>query len=61
MNRLSVLGRELRAVWMLLGVALILFIASPFFLTSSNLMAIAMAASVTALLADRPDVRHHPR
>lgn len=51
MNRLSVLGRELRAVWMLLGVALILFIASPFFLTSSNLMAIAMAASVTALLA----------
>lgn len=51
MNRLSVLGRELRAVWMLLGVALILFIASPFFLTSSNLMAIVMAASVTALLA----------
>jgi ribose transport system permease protein len=51
MNRFAVLGRELRAVWMLLVVGLALFIASPYFLTSGNLMAIVMAASVTALLA----------
>ena len=51
MNRLSALALQLRAVWMLLGVALILFVATPFFFTSSNLMAIALAASITALLA----------
>lgn len=51
MNRLSAVALQLRAVWMLLGVGLILFIATPYFLTRSNLMAIAMAASVTALLA----------
>jgi ribose transport system permease protein len=51
MNRLSAFALQLRAVWMLLGVALILFIATPFFFTRSNLLAIAMAASVTALLA----------
>jgi ribose transport system permease protein len=51
MNRLSALALQLRAVWMLLGVALILFIATPYFLTSSNLMAIALTASITALLA----------
>jgi len=32
-------------------VALILFVATPYFFTSSNLMAIALAASITALLA----------
>jgi len=36
---------------MLLIVALILFIATPFFLTTSNLLAIVLAASITALLA----------
>lgn len=51
MNRLSALALELRAMWMLLGVALILYIATPYFFTSSNLMAIALAASITALLA----------
>lgn len=51
MNRLSAVALQLRAVWMLLGVALILFIATPFFFTSSNLLAIALAASITALLA----------
>jgi ribose transport system permease protein len=51
MNRLSALALQLRAVWMLLGVALILFIATPYFFTSSNLLAIALAASITALLA----------
>jgi len=51
MNRLSALALQLRAVWMLLGVALILVVATPFFFTSSNLMAIALAASITALLA----------
>jgi ribose transport system permease protein len=51
MNRLSALALQLRAMWMLLGVALILFIATPYFFTSSNLMAIALAASITALLA----------
>ena len=51
MNRLSALALQLRAVWMLLGVALILFISTPYFFTSSNLLAIALAASVTALLA----------
>jgi ribose transport system permease protein len=51
MNRLSAFALQLRAVWMLLGVALILFIATPYFFTSSNLMAIALAASITALLA----------
>jgi ribose transport system permease protein len=51
MNRLSALALQLRAVWMLLGVALILFIATPYFLTSSNFMAIALTASITALLA----------
>lgn len=51
MTRFAALGRELRAVWMLLIVALILFIATPFFLTTSNLLAIVLAASITALLA----------
>lgn len=48
---LSYLGRELRAVWMLLFVAVVLFIATPVFLTSNNLLNVLLAASVTALLA----------
>lgn len=51
MNRLSGIALQLRAAWMLLGVALILSIATPFFFTSSNLLAIALTASITALLA----------
>jgi ribose transport system permease protein len=50
-SRLAYLGRELRAVWMLLFVAVILFIATPVFLTGSNLLNVLLAASVTALLA----------
>jgi ribose transport system permease protein len=51
MNRLSAFALQLRAIWMLLGLGVILFIASPYFLTSSNMVAIAMATSVYALLA----------
>ena len=47
----SALNRELRAVWMLLFVCLILFIATPLFLTGDNLLNVLLAASVTALLA----------
>ncbi len=47
----SSLGRELRAVWMLLFVCVVLFIATPLFLTGSNLLNVLLAASVTALLA----------
>jgi ribose/xylose/arabinose/galactoside ABC-type transport system permease subunit len=43
--------RELRAAWMLLAVCIILAIASPVFATSSNLLNVALATSVTALLA----------
>lgn len=43
--------RELRAAWMLLAVCVILAIASPVFATSSNLLNVALATSVTALLA----------
>ena len=45
------LGRELRAVWMLLFVCLVLFIATPLFLSGANLLNVLLAASVTALLA----------
>lgn len=48
---LTSLNRELRAVWMLLFVGLILFIATPLFLTGDNLLNVLLAASVTALLA----------
>lgn len=44
-------ARELRAVWMLLIVSLILFIATPLFLTGPNLLNVLLATSVTALLA----------
>ena len=43
--------RELRAAWMLLAVCIILAIASPVFATTSNLLNVALAASVAALLA----------
>lgn len=45
------IARELRAAWMLLAVCIILAIASPVFATSSNLLNVALATSVTALLA----------
>ncbi len=45
------LARELRAVWMLLIVALLLFIATPLFLTGPNLLNVLLATSVTVLLA----------
>lgn len=45
------LARELRAVWMLLLVSVALVIATPFFLTGSNLLNVLLAASVTVLLA----------
>lgn len=48
---LTSLNRELRAVWMLLFVGLVLFIATPLFLTGDNLLNVLLAASVTALLA----------
>jgi len=43
--------RDLRSVWMLLAVGLVLSIASPYFATSNNLLNVALATSVTALLA----------
>jgi ribose transport system permease protein len=45
------LARELRAMWMLLLVAIALTIATPFFLTGPNLLNVMLAASVTVLLA----------
>lgn len=48
---LGKLARELRAVWMLLLVAVALTIATPFFLTGPNLLNVMLAASVTVLLA----------
>lgn len=48
---ISSLSRELRAVWMLLFLCVILFIATPLFLTGDNLLNVLLAASVTALLA----------
>lgn len=47
---LGLLGRELRAIWMLLFVGVLLFIATPDFLTTGNLLNVVLAASVTALL-----------
>lgn len=42
---------EFRAVWMLLVVGVVLSIVSPVFLTSTNLLNVALATSVMALLA----------
>lgn len=47
----QLLGQELRAIWMLLFVGLLLFIATPAFLTAGNLLNVVLAASITALLA----------
>ncbi|HZE34054.1 MAG TPA: ABC transporter permease [Actinoallomurus sp.] len=48
---LKTLASRLRAVWMLLLVGVILTIASPVFLTSTNLLNVGLATSVAALLA----------
>ncbi|MGH3380436.1 MAG: ABC transporter permease [Actinoallomurus sp.] len=48
---LKTLASRLRAVWMLLLVGIILTIASPVFLTSTNLLNVGLATSVAALLA----------
>ncbi|WIY83490.1 ABC transporter permease [Propionimicrobium sp. PCR01-08-3] len=42
---------DMKAVWMLLGVSVLLFIATPLFLTGPNLLNVLLAASITALLA----------
>ncbi len=49
-DKLGPLGRELRAIWMLLFVAVLLFIATPDFLVTANLLNVLLAATVTALL-----------
>ncbi|MFD8912334.1 ABC transporter permease [Streptomyces sp. NPDC059575] len=48
---LKSVARQLRAVWMLLLVGMVLSIASPVFLTSTNLLNVGLATSVVALLA----------
>ncbi|WP_255948162.1 ABC transporter permease [Streptomyces odontomachi] len=48
---LKSVARQLRAVWMLLLVGVVLSIASPVFLTSTNLLNVGLATSVVALLA----------
>ncbi|MFL6052622.1 MAG: ABC transporter permease [Actinoallomurus sp.] len=48
---LRTLTSRLRAVWMLLLVGIVLTVASPVFLTSTNLLNVGLAASVAALLA----------
>ncbi len=48
---LKTLAGELRAVWMLVLVGVVLSIASPVFLTSTNLLNVGLATSVVALLA----------
>jgi ribose transport system permease protein len=48
---LKSLARQLRAVWMLLLVGIVLTAASPVFLTRTNLLNVGLAASVAALLA----------
>ncbi|MFC5677668.1 ABC transporter permease [Aeromicrobium endophyticum] len=50
-SAITSLNRELRAVWMLLFVCVVLFIATPLFLTGDNLLNVLLATSVTALLA----------
>lgn len=51
MQHVKRMARELRAVWMLLVVGIVLSFASPVFATSTNLLNVALATSVTALLA----------
>ena len=50
-STLKSVARELRAVWMLLLVGVILSIASPVFLNSTNLLNVGLATSMIALLA----------
>ena len=50
-TKLKSVARELRAVWMLLLVGIVLSVASPVFLTQTNLLNVGLATSVAALLA----------
>jgi ribose transport system permease protein len=50
-SALKTAARELRAIWMLLLVGIVLSFASPVFLTRSNLLNVGLATSVVALLA----------
>lgn len=50
-SRLKAAVRQLRAVWMLLLVGIVLSVASPVFLTGTNLLNVGLATSVAALLA----------
>jgi ribose/xylose/arabinose/galactoside ABC-type transport system permease subunit len=49
--KLASLLRELRALWMLVLVCIVLGIASPHFLTSTNLLNVGLATATVALLA----------
>lgn len=51
MTQLRRAAGKLQALWMLLVVGIVLSFASPVFATSSNLFNVALATSVTALLA----------
>jgi len=51
MHRVKRAVRELRALWMLIFIGIVLSFASPVFATSGNLLNVALATSVTALLA----------
>ncbi|MEW1842840.1 ABC transporter permease [Nonomuraea angiospora] len=50
-SKLKTVAGRLRAVWMLLLVGIVLSVASPVFLTPTNLLNVALATSVAALLA----------
>lgn len=50
-SNLKAAARQLRAVWMLLLVGIVLSVASPVFLTGTNLLNVGLATSVAALLA----------
>lgn len=51
MQRVKRVAGQLQALWMLIAVCVVLAIASPVFATSGNLLNVALATSVTALLA----------
>lgn len=51
MQRVKRVAGQLQALWMLIAVCIVLAIASPVFATSGNLLNVALATSVTALLA----------
>jgi ribose transport system permease protein len=50
-SKLKSVASQLRAVWMLLLVGIVLSMASPVFLTQTNLLNVGLATSVAALLA----------